>query len=420
MNSRPAISMGLACFLIVTITACAPQGTIPTQPAQSPDEYLSNALDWIETHSVKVNAEDWPTVREQALALAPNPQTTADTYPAILFAMKQLGDSATFFIPPAENKDVPGVTGFTAFYPEAVIVSINPGGPADQAGLQVGDIIEAINDAPPRQWQGTPFMDFYDDATLQMVVQRVGHDASITVTLEKASDELPIPPSGRLISMDKVNLGYIEIPSTRGDWTLYPTLAQQVIRKADQPKACGWIIDLRRTSGGDIWSYIAALGPILGEGEVGGFIYRDDMHEPWKYEDGKVYWGKQERDESLVEGAIYKLKNPTPPVALLTSHATMAAGELAVVTFQGRPNVRIFGESTDGSPFLVFHTNLSDGAFLGISGAFSVDRTGRMYDGPIEPNTVVITHWSLFGTDHDPVIVAAQNWLLGQPACIHQ
>src|SRR5262245_5952762 len=85
-------------FIVAVLVSFCTSREIPTQLAQPPEEYLSNALDWIETHSVKASALDWASVREQALALAPNPQTTAETYPAIIFVMEQLGDSATFFL----------------------------------------------------------------------------------------------------------------------------------------------------------------------------------------------------------------------------------------------------------------------------------------------------------------------------------
>jgi C-terminal processing protease CtpA/Prc len=398
------------------LTACAGQ-PIPTQPAQPPDEYLSNALDWIETHSVKIKTVDWTTIREQALALAPDPRTAADTYPAILFVMKQLGDSATFFLPPDDSRNTPDITGLMAFYPEAVIVEIDPGGPAEQAGLQVGDVIESINGAPPKQWQGTRFLDWYDHAVLQITIHRIGQDQPIPVTLKKVNKGQGVSPNGRRITTDQGNIGYIELPQAGGEWESYPTLAQQVIREVDRTATCGWIIDLRRNVGGDIWYYIAAIGPILGEGQLGGFVYLDGTQELWKYQDGKVLWNEQERDESLVEGTIYSLKRPMPLVALLIGPATMAAGELAVVTFQGRPNVRTFGEPTGGSPFLVFHTDLSDGSFLGVSAADAMDRTGQIYDGPITPDEVVSIDWTLFGSDRDPVILAAREWLLNQPDC---
>jgi carboxyl-terminal processing protease len=414
LSTRSMKFRALACLLASVLTACAAR-VIPTQPPQSPDEYLSNALDWIETHSVKINTVDWPAVREQALALAPNPQTTADTYTALQFAVTQLGDSITFFNTPSQAKETRVDDGLHTFYPEAVIISINPGGPADRAGLQVGDIIQTINGEPPKQFEGTPFVDRFDGPTVEIAVQRVSENQSITVTLEKVPFRPP-EPTGRRINTGHGSLGYVEIPVTFG-WDQYPTLAQRVIRDADQVGTCGWIIDLRRNYGGDIWSYMAAIGPILGEGDVGGFVYLDATRELWKYEDGKVFWGREERDESLVEGPLYKLKNPMPPVALLTSRATMAAGELAVITFQGRPKVRTFGEPTGGTPFLAFWTGLSDGANMSVSGAYSMDRTGRIYKGSIEPDQVVAIDWKQLGTDRDAVILAAQDWLLNQPDC---
>jgi hypothetical protein len=104
-------------------------------------------------------------------------------------------------------------------------------------------------------------------------------------------------------------------------------------------------------------------------------------------------------------------------VALLTSRATLGAGELLLVAFAGRPAVRRFGEATAGAPFLQYHTFLSDGAWLVVSGAQGMDRTSQVYDGAIAPDEEVATDWAAFGTENDPVIQAALAWLLEQPAC---
>src|SRR5258706_11715818 len=61
----------------------------------------------------------------------------------------------------------------------------------------------------------------------------------------------------------------------------------------------------------------AICGPILGVGDVGGFLYADSTHELWSYRDGKVFWAGNERDESLVQGGIYKPKYAMAPEALL-------------------------------------------------------------------------------------------------------
>jgi C-terminal processing protease CtpA/Prc len=216
--------------------------------------------------------------------------------------------------------------------------------------------------------------------------------------------------------VDASGIGYIELPYETGAHQSYPSDAQQVIKKIDTSPVCGWIIDVRRNSGGDIWSYLAAVGPILGEGELGGFAYLDGTREAWAYRDGQVFWNDNRRDESFIDGAIYTPKRVTP-VALLIGPATQAAGELLVVAFQGRPDVRSFGEPTRGLPTLHTHTGLSDGATLFASGAFSFDRNGVTYDGPISPNVRAETDWSQFGTQQDPAVQAAQAWLSSQATC---
>jgi C-terminal processing protease CtpA/Prc len=190
-----------------------------------------------------------------------------------------------------------------------------------------------------------------------------------------------------------------------------------VLRAVDRPAACGWVIDLRRNIGGDVWTYLAAAGPILGEGDVGGFVYRGGRREWWSYRAGTVYWDGGARDESYVKGPRDAPARPTAPVALLTSRATSEAGELVRVAFQGRPKTRSFGEPTGGAPLLLYHTPLSDDAHLFVAGAFAFDRTGRVYDGPIPPDQAVGIDWAAFGTEHDPVLRAAREWLDGQPEC---
>jgi C-terminal processing protease CtpA/Prc len=105
------------------------------------------------------------------------------------------------------------------------------------------------------------------------------------------------------------------------------------------------------------------------------------------------------------------------PVALLTGPATVAAGELVVVAFKGREKIRTFGEPTRGLPTLSMHTPLSDGAHIYVSGAFATDRNGNTYKGLIVPDESIKINWSQFGTDQDPVMLAAMDWLKTQPEC---
>jgi len=130
-----------------------------------------------------------------------------------------------------------------------------------------------------------------------------------------------------------------------------------------------------------------------------------------------VFWDGQQRDESFVEGERFRPARELAPIAMLVSPATVQAAEALVVAFRGRPDTRFFGEPTSGLPVLADHTQLSDGAEIFVSGAFTFDRTGRIYDAPIIPDVAVTIDWTNFGDDDDPVIRAAAEWLSTQPSC---
>jgi len=395
----------------VVIAACS-------QPPQAPGDYLANALDWIEAHAVLHDrVTDWPTLRAEALALTPNPTTAAETYPAIrhvLAALGTSGDRNAFLLDPGILGVGVRSYGFNELPGDGTIVFLEPGGPAERAGLRVGDRITHADGTPLAEYQAAQAGGRPVQPSMRFTVVRPGEASPRDVTLEAAAISYEGRPSGRRIAVGGAGVGYLELP---WDWgsRRYPTLAQEVIRAADQSAACGWIVDLRQNTGGNMWTFLAAVGPILGPGELGGFEYRDGRREGWSYQDGEVRWNGERRTESEVEGAVYTM---TPrPVALLISPGTVQAGETTVVAFLGRPETRLFGERTAGAPFLADHTTLSDGAELFVSGARSYGRTGAIYDGPIAPDERVAIDWTRLGGDDDPVIQAALAWLQTQPAC---
>jgi len=406
MNYRYSVSAYL-CFLALVLSAC--HGLIPTPEPQDPNEYLENALNWIQTYAVFGDDLNWEKVRQQALAYSNNAHTTVDTYPAINYVFRRLHDDNGGLIEP-DTTAPDDYIGMRFHGSYSVVIYVDPKSPAERAGVRVGDIVVSFHDSP-------------SESQVQMLLRRNGQLGPIEeVVIEKTAppeNAFEPEPTGRRIAAKTDWVGYLELPPTSGSPIpgTYPGRVNQLMRKLDRTPVCGWIIDLRRNDWGDIWSYLAALGPMLGEGDVGGFLYLDNTQELWSYRDGKVFWANNERYESLVEGGIYIPKQKRPPVALLTSDQTNAAGELVLVAFEGREKVRTFGEPTHGLPVLIMQTGLSDGAEMVLSGAYATDRKGTRYKGPIYPDENIKTDWSQFGTDQDPVIRAALDWLNTQPEC---
>jgi carboxyl-terminal processing protease len=407
------------CLVSIFLNACS--GLIPTPEPQDPNQYLDNALNWIQSHAVYGDRVNWEVIRRGALVYANNPETTADTYPAIRFVLSKLHDGFASLDLPVEDR--PGTNaGMWVIGRKNVVIKVDPNGPADRAGIKVGDVIEMINGSIPRL--SSPFSAFSDlnfgtEREIHITLQRPGQLQPIEVIVDQMSDTpgFDVKPTGKKLGSDPNGVGYIELPSYGGYPFTYPGFGHEVLRKLDRTELCGWIIDIRRTGGGDIWSYLATIGTIMGEGDVGGFAYLDGTHEVWGYNDGKVFWAGNDRDESLVQSGIYHPKRLMPPVALLISQATSAAGELVIVAFEGRDKVRTFGETTDGLPTLSIHTPLSDGAHIYLSGAYATDRNGNVYKDPFIPDETVKIDWAQFGAAQDPVILAALEWLMTQPEC---
>ncbi|MBV6449457.1 MAG: hypothetical protein MHPDNHAH_00167 [Anaerolineales bacterium] len=419
-----SLSAILLASIMSACSAIAPAPTSTPVPLP-PDQHVEGAFQWLETHAMMKDNVDWTALRRDTAEVIANAKTTADTYPAICQALRKLEDGNAWLLVP--SLEIPNFyTGYQTLYPEnRVIIRIDPDSPAEKAGLQVGDRIEQVNGQPPVPYAEA---DAYppcnakeiDTSTVeQLVIQRDGQSLQVNVARDKITAGVnPYnPPVGQRLGEAESGIGYLELTLESGTHLQYPTEVQKLMRGMDRTPVCGWIVDLRRIPGGDVWSYIAAVGPILGEGELGGFIYNDGRQEGWAYRNGEVFWNNEYRHESEIDGSVYKPKQ-FAPVALLVSPATQAAGELMLVAFQGRADVRSFGEPTRGLPTLITHTNLSDGSSIFVSGANSFDRNGTVYNGPIPPEVFVETDWSKFATEKDPVIRAALDWLQSQAACV--
>ncbi|WP_244207364.1 S41 family peptidase [Streptomyces swartbergensis] len=210
-------------------------------------------------------------------------------------------------------------------------------------------------------------------------------------------------------------VGYLSLPGVLGSDEIYHQYVREgraAVAKANRPTACGWVIDLRRNRGGNMWPMLAVAGPILGDGDVGGFVDAKGKKSVWSIEKGSPFVD----GESQGWGASTPIGAGSAPVAVLTSRSTASSGEAVTVALRGRPDTRSFGEETTGIPTGNTSYRLSDGALLLLAVVKDADRTGRTYDGPIPPDEEVADNLGR-GSKRDPVLEAATAWLSDHPAC---
>ena len=183
----------------------------------------------------------------------------------------------------------------------------------------------------------------------------------------------------------------------------------------DSAGACGWIVDLRDNTGGNMWPMLAGIGPLLGAEVVGSFT-SGSPGARWRYRDGRSWIGDSTPPPMAAgwgSAVPRPLTDPEAPVALLTGRRTASSGEMTLMAFLGRPSLRTFGDSTAGFNSANVTVPLRDGATMVITASYPRDRLGRAHPLRVGPDELIQDDRA----DGDRALERAAAWLRGQPAC---
>ncbi|WP_236546105.1 S41 family peptidase [Stenotrophomonas sp. 364] len=185
---------------------------------------------------------------------------------------------------------------------------------------------------------------------------------------------------------------------------------QTRIQEQDDGNRCGWVVDLRGNSGGNMWPMLLGLGPLLGDAKGAdpvGMSILAGKRQPWAYRDGAIW-----SDGNAVVGSRntrYTLRHPGAPVAVLFGPRTASSGEASVLAFRGRAASRSFGQPSAGYSTSNATARLPDGSMLLLTGSVMADRNGVGDGNRLQPDVTV-------GAGQDAAALA-REWLLAQPAC---
>jgi len=355
--------VGTAWFDDFAIAVVATSGPAPSAPAV---RYLDAALDLMQRHSLNQASIAWAALRGAALEHARGAVTPADTYPALRYALRELGDRHSYLLAPG---------------PAAVLLAA----PVSNA--------------------------------------RTGR-AALEPTAERLDG----------------GFGYVSMPGFAGgtpaDQSRFAEAVQSGISSIDSSDTCGWILDFRLNTGGNLWPMLAGLGPLLGEGELAASVYPDGSRRPIWYADGRAGFGDYVQ---LRVARPHSLRDVDAPLAVLIGPRTASSAEVLVEALRGRASTRTFGAPTRGLSAGNRTFELADRAALVLTVAATSDRAGRIDLGPIEPDERVVSSAAprVPGTSGypsaarglagnagsaswpgaDPVVAVALAWLKTQEPC---
>ncbi len=386
----------------------------------SPVALVEQALDIIQEKSIRRREIAWGTLRPKVLAQARESQTLAQAHDLIRNVLTQLGDNHSFLWTAASKRrlSAPDYAGLRFHQDEPVIIHVSAGSPAAAYGLRQGDRIVAVDGQNVAQVGWRSLLRSALRVGTKLTVYRTTHKSEETLTLTEGV-ELPnlfphhyLTPEG---------FGVIDLPGHMGAGTLpggrdYAREVQGHLHQLEAAGARGWVIDLRRNDGGNMWPMLAGLTPLLGATNYGSFFDPvDEVRWLWRFDGAQLGCYREDQPEVPYEqidvpgGA--SLKKLDAPAAVLCSRVTSSSGEATLLSFLGRPRTRTFGLPTCGLTTSNGTHELADGSSLLLTDSLMADRLGRVYEDGVMPDERVDIAWEVVGEVCDPVVGRAVVWL---------
>ena len=285
-------------------------------------------------------------------------------------------DADSSYLDPAEYKEYKqrkgeGKAGIGASiskrYGYAAVVSVIPGGPADKAGVNAGDIIEAIEGKTTR-----------DMSLAEIDGLLAGQPGSvINVSIVRPRKAQPVKTAiTRAIVVDpavsdkmlEAGIGYIKIddfPKGR---------SQEVAAKLKQLEKDGAkkiVLDLRNSGGGDEDEGIATANLFLNHGTIASL-------------QGQKY-PKQTYNADPQKAVV-----PNIPLVVLVNRGTAGPAEIVASAIMENARGDVVGDKTFGSGAIQKVIEMQDGSALILSVAKYYSPSGKaLQDTAITPNILV-------------------------------
>ncbi|ANW19965.1 S41 family peptidase [Streptomyces clavuligerus] len=231
------------------------------------------------------------------------------------------------------------------------VVRVQPGGPADRAGVRAGDRLRAVG--------GTAV----DRCTAAEVVALLRGEARtrVELALERAGRALTRSLTRTTLSAETVTVRRLDPGAVMIKVAAFTTGTGQRVREAVRraPEGAGVLLDLRGNSGGLVHEAVAAASAFLDGGLVATYDVQGEERSLYARPGGDT-----ER-----------------PVVALVDGGTMSAAELVTGALQDRGRAVTVGSRTFGKGAVQMPSELPDGSVAELTVGHYRTPAGRSVDG---------------------------------------
>ena len=285
-------------------------------------------------------------------------------------------DANSSYLDPAEYKDYKqrkndgkatiGAT-LSKRFGYAAVVSVIPGGPADKAGVDSSDIIEAIEGKSTRDMSLAEIDGILTGqpgsvVNVSVVRPRKAAPVKTAITREIVND----PPVGDKMLED--GIGYIKIDDFPKGRSQEVAAKLKALEKTGATKL---VLDLRNSGSGDENEGIATANLFLNHGTI-------------SYLQGQTY------PKQTFNADPQKAVAASIPLVVLVNRGTAGPAELLAAAIMENARGDVVGDKTFGSGSIQKVIELPDGAALMLSVAKYYSPTGKaLQDTAITPNVLV-------------------------------
>ncbi|TAK59452.1 MAG: PDZ domain-containing protein [Dehalococcoidia bacterium] len=293
---------------------------------------------------------DFAAFRDAYVPLAASGDATKLRYAALRTMAQSLHDCHTFFLSPVaadtinETREGQGSVGIGVELggPPPLVTGVIGGGPADRAGIRVGDRIARIDDADASQLGPASAFELIngkEDTTVRLQLRRPGEAAPVELAITRAR-VIPQNVEPRVLGG---GIGYVRVRNFVQEGIHGPL--RDALTSFEAQGVTRWIIDLRDDPGGQF------------DGDAISLFVKDGVTTRTRNRDGKL-------DETRASGETLPVVRP---MVLLTNNGTGSVAEAFAAALQEYGVAYVIGAKTNGCVGYTDIGDLGDGSSMAVT-----------------------------------------------------